>query len=437
MRFGKTLLIITVVAASISLGAAAPVDQVSCNSYTLHDIDASSITYSDDPNNNKNLERYMSPREEVSLEFEYNLPACDNSADHSRHVVRFYDGQGRYLGKKVDLQMKQGNWDSYTTYNVPITIPEFNTSTVRVVVDIYSNSVHGSDVWHEQNIERAYDKVITDTVPEAGDRLNLDKLPVGQDNIQMLKDAQTTSNFWGDCANIARSINNNSYVTNPGMPGLHISRDNWYMDSGGGHPCYIFSAYEQARAMYNWFKVIDYNSQNDNKIGKAGACGPNPNRQHNGAGYSTGHSRTFKRACPDYNGEWVASGDNVACDDGSRMQASNHDGEIITIDRNGKTTHYVSDGSNWIPETASDSSQNACQAFIDAQGKGNWADSGEIVAEASGVAGARCNLELTQDKFIVGKTLYRSGEKVDCTSPTGVQESVTIKGTTYYCKGIS
>ncbi|MDY6777309.1 MAG: hypothetical protein SVU32_01475 [Candidatus Nanohaloarchaea archaeon] len=256
----KFIIGIGILIAATSLAAAYPVNsnQLSCTTYGLHDIEMSSITYSDESHNNHDATKYMEPGEKVTLEFHYNLPACDNAVDHSRHVVSFYNSEGEFLGQKTDLQMNQGNWDSsYTIYNVPVRIPEFNTTSVQIETDIYASSVHGSDVWHESNSEEAYDRVIRDTVPEEEGALNLEELPIDSEDINDLKNTRQTSNFWGDCVDLPETINNNSYVTNPNMPGLRISQNNWYMDSGGGHPCYIFSAYEQARALYNWYSVID------------------------------------------------------------------------------------------------------------------------------------------------------------------------------------
>ena len=415
----------------------APVDSnsLSCNVYNEHDIDVSTITYQDDTSNNGDTERYMSPGEEVTLQFSYNLPACDNAVDHSSHVIKFYNGDGDYLGEKVDLQMKQGNWGSFTTYQIPITIPEFNTTEIRVEVDVRANSVHGSDVWHEQNTEDAFDKVIVDTA-EDKDRLNLEELPLSDETIQMLKNVETTSNVWGTCDSLPETVDNESYVDNPSLPGLRIDASNWNMDSGGGHPCYIFTAYQQALSLYNFYDVTDRTGSGDGQVGKAGTCGPNPNNQHNGGGSSLGNDRTFTRACPDYDGEWISADDSVACDDGSRKDAANHDNAIIEVQQNGETTTYASDGSEWHPVSETDTSQAVCEAFADAQGQGGWA-TGDIVAEEDGLSGARCNLDLTDDAFIVGQTLYEDGESVTCSGPAGVKRNVTIGGQTYYCRGVS
>lgn len=437
MKITRLLVLTIAVTAFIGLGTAYPVDSgsLSCQTYDEHSIDVSGITYSDDTSNNGDTERYMSPGEEVTIKFEYNLPACDNAVDHSSHLIKFYDGQGRFLGQKTDVQMKQGNWDSYTTYEIPVVIPEFNTSEVRVVMDVRANSVHGSDVWYENKDESDYDRVIVDTMTEARDRLDLEELPISQEDRQMLKNTETTEDFWSTCASLDYTVNNDSYVDTD-MPGFRVSAGDWNMDSGGGHPCYIFSAYQQAMSLYNFYEIVDYNGEGDGQIGKAGTCGPNPNNQHNGGGISEGHDRTFGRACPDYDGEWIASDSNVACDGGERKNAADYEGEIIEVEQDGETIQYVSDGREWLSVRDTDTDRNVCEAFADAQGQGGWAE-GEIVEEESGLAGARCNLALTQDSFIVGQTLYEDGESVDCSSPTGVERSVTINGTEYYCKGVA
>ncbi|MDY6777308.1 MAG: hypothetical protein SVU32_01470 [Candidatus Nanohaloarchaea archaeon] len=81
-----------------------------------------------------------------------------------------------------------------------------------------------------------------------------------------------------------------------------------------------------------------------------------------------------------------------------------------------------------------DSSQAACNAFINAQGQGNWTTD-SIIAEASGQAGGPCNLGLTNDKFIAGNAFYEDGKSTVCRE--GTQESVTINGQTYYCRGVT
>ncbi len=437
MNITKLLVLTITITATLGLGAAYPVDSgsLTCPTFTYNEIDVSGITYSDDSSNNGNTERYMSPREDVTLKFDYNLPACDDATDHSRHVIKFYDSQGEFLGQKTDVQMKQGNWDSYTSYEVPIVIPEFNTSEVRVVLGIYTSSVHGSDVWYENFAEDDYDKVINDTINEAEDRLGLDELPIDEADEQMLRDTRQTSDFWGNCVSVDYTVNNDSYVTNANMPGFRLSADDWNMDSGGGHPCYIFSAYAQAQSLYNFYKVVDNQGGGDGSIGKASTCGTNPNNQHNGGSVKTGFDRTFKRACPDYDGEWISEADNIACDGGERKSAADYEGQIIELDVDSETIQYVSDGSDWLSVKDTDTQRNVCEAFASAQGQGGWVQD-DIVAEEDGLAGGQCNLPLTEDTFLAGKSLYENGEEVDCTSPTGVERSVTINGTKYYCKGI-
>lgn len=433
----RTLILLITFAILTGLTAGYSVDSgsLSCPSYTEHSIDVSGITYDDDGSNNGNTERYMSPGEDVTLRFSYNLPACDNAVDHSSHVINFYNGDGDLIGTKYDLQMKQGNWDSYTTYEIPITIPEFDTDEIRVELDVRASSVHGSDTWYESDSEESYDKVIQDTVDNRNN-FNFDELPISDGAIQMLKNTETTSNVQGSCDNLDYTINNDSYVSNPNMPGLRIDSGNWNMDSGGGHPCYYFTAYAQALSLYNFFDVVDYNGEGDGNINKAGTCGPNPNNQHNGGGVSLGQDRTFERACPDDNGEWIDASKNTACDDGTKKEASNNENQIIEVDSDGETIAYVSDGSQWHSVQETDTEKNVCEAFTAAQGNGGWVE-GDVIAEDSGLAGAPCNLPITQDTFIVGQTLYENGDAISCTGPAGVKRNVTIQGETYYCRGVS
>lgn len=422
----------------MTAGYAVDDGSLSCPTYSEHSIDVSGITYSDDTSNNGDTERYMSPGEDVTMKFEYNLPACDNALDHSSHVIEFYDGDGRFLGQKTDVQMKQGNWDSFTTYEVPIVIPEFNTSEVEIVLDVRANSVHGSDVWYENKDQSDYDKVINDTINDASDRLGLEELPIDEADAEMLRETRTTSDFWGSCVNIDHTVNNDSYVDNPNMPGFRVDTGNWNMDSGGSHPCYIFSAYAQAQSLYNFYKVIDYNGEGNGEVNKAGTCGPNPNNQHNGGGISTGHDTTFQRACPDYDGEWVTADNETACDSSTLKPAADHEGEIIEVERNGETTTYASDGSKWLSIERTDIDRNVCEAFASAESDNDagWAE-GDIVAEEDGLSGARCNLDITDDSFIVGKTLYDDGEKVECREGDRTRHSITIDGEEYFCRGVS
>lgn len=321
--------VIAAVIAFSATGTATTLSDVSCPTYSLHDLSMTYPSFIEETDDDK-----LSPGEELTVELTYNLPACTDAMDAGMHNFSFYgvaaDGSENYLGSKLAFYSQTGNWGSYSTYTTPMVVPNYTTTSVKLRIDVLANSVHGSDVYWEGRSDKAFDKVLDDTI--GADRFS--EVPLDNDAQQMLKDIEASSS--GHCSLTPDwTVNENNYLASS-EPGIYVPSD--FSLNSGHEDCYMFSAYEYVKAMYNWYDYIDTSGQNDDIVSKGGTCGPSPNRRHNGAGEVKGFTKSWDRPCPDKYGEWRSKSGDKVCTDGEIKDAEDITEETVVTIQPGQAT---------------------------------------------------------------------------------------------------